>query len=252
MNQISSLELMPKPFDWIEIPTGQVTLGGSQWADGGYIHGPTVFGVLAYAIAKYPVTNAQYAKFIEADGYNQRKWWTKIGWKVRELESWQEPRWWENEKVDHADYPVMTVSWHEANAFCRWLSDTTGEDIKLPTEQQWQRAAQGDTHWVYPYGNEFDASRCNFNAENTTSVTLFEGKGDSPFGVVDMSGNVWEWCSTKYKANNNTPHGTDKKVLRGGSRRYDIKAFLRVDCRHCDEPEDFDFNVGFRIARNYV
>ena len=249
MDHISSIQLMPKPFEWIDISAGQVTLGGSQWANGGYIHGATGFDVPGFAIAKYPVTNSQYAKFIEADGYNQQKWWTKIGWKVREAEGWQEPRYWKNERLVHPDYPVITVSWHECNAFCRWLSASTGEDIKLPTEQQWQRAAQGDTQWVFPYGSEFNASRCNFNAEDTTAVTHYEGKGDSPFGVVDMSGNVWEWCSTKYKANNNTPHGTDLKVLRGGSRKYDIPEFLRVDCRNAGLPETFDFNVGFRIAR---
>lgn len=183
----TSLALLPKPFAWMPITAGQVTLEA-----GGYIpKGGKTFSVAAFPIAKYPVTNAQFGKFCDVRGYDQQEWWTSEGWQIREKEGWAEPRYWQDTQWNKNDHPVVGVSWYEAVAFCHWLSDKTGENITLPTEQQWQRAAQGDTNRVYPWGDEFDQSRCNVGASGTTAVTHYEGsdKGDSPFGVVDMSGN---------------------------------------------------------------
>ncbi len=253
-DHIASLDLMPKPFDWIEIPAGKITLGGIEGANGGYITKATSFDIDAFAIAKYPLTNAQYKKFIKADGYNQPKWWTKEGWQVRKMKDWIVPHYWTDEKWNKPNYPLVGVSWYEAIAFCLWLSEVCNETIILPTDQQWQRAAQGDTEWIYPYGTQFDKTRCNFTNKGTTEVTSYEGKpkGDSPFGVVDMSGNIWEWCLTKYEMNNNHFDGEDVRVLRGGSPRYQNTDYLRSDYRHWYAPVIRSFDVGFRIARNYV
>jgi formylglycine-generating enzyme required for sulfatase activity len=251
MKHISSLELMPKPFDWVDIPAGQVTFGDHASAKGGYVTQAMTFDVPAFAIAKYPVTNAQFAKFIEAGGYHQPKWWTKKGWQMREVEGWVEPGGWKHVEPNMMDHPVVWVSWYEAIAFCRWLSDVTREKISLPTEQQWQRAAQGDTQWAYPYGDQLDENRANFRRAKTTSVTQYEGgdKGDSPFGVVDMIGNVWEWCLTKFGVNSNHLGGMGWRVLRGASS-WDTLIHLHVESRN-------DYGVagrvdafGFRIARN--
>lgn len=168
---------------WIDIPAGKVTLDG---AEGSYIlEGQTqTFDVPVFAIAKYPVTNKQYAEYVKETG--------------------KEPEYWNDSDFNNLIQPVVGVSWYDAVAFCEWLSEKLGDKIMLPTEQQWQRAAQGDTGFAYPWGNQWDASRCNNNVDKkrigkTTPVIAYGGKGDSPYGVVDMSGNVWEWCLTAWE-----------------------------------------------------
>src|SRR5262249_54009657 len=145
-------EILPAPFDWIDIPAGKVTLVENHDEDSyiGKKGEGRIFDVPAFSIAKYPVTNSQFAKFIEAKGYEQQQWWTDEGWKAKERDNWTEPRFWQNEKYNKSDHPVVAISWFEAVAFCLWLSKMSNENIMLPTEQQWQRAAQGDTNWAYP------------------------------------------------------------------------------------------------------
>ena len=163
-------ELLPPPFEWIEIPAGKVTLTPDEMTRRTVTSNAiTIFDVPAFAIAKYPLTNAQYAKFIEAGGYQEQQWWTAAGWEAREQgwawidrewkptgNPWTEPRYWQDGKWNGAEQPVVGVSWYEAVAFCRWLSQVSGENVTLPTEQQWQRAAQGNDDRVYPWGNEWD------------------------------------------------------------------------------------------------
>jgi formylglycine-generating enzyme required for sulfatase activity len=184
---------LPGPFEWVTIPGGMVTL-----EPGGYLPQPTTFEVEPFAITRYPVTNHQYAAFMEAGGYTHRAWWTDEGWAIKARSGWTEPRYWKK----RGDCPVMGVSWYEALAFCRWLSIVTGEPVSLPTEQQWQRAAQGDDGREYPWGNEPpNEILCNWNrnASGTTPVTQYPD-GASPYGVMDMSGNVWELCLTGWQS----------------------------------------------------
>lgn len=181
---------------WINIPAGKVTLEA-----GGYVpKGGQTFDVPAFAIAKYPVTNKQYVEYVKETG--------------------KEPQYWNDSDYNNPMQPVMGVTWYDAIAFCEWLIQKTGDKILLPSEQQWQRAAQGDDSRKYPWGNQWDASRCN-NCDNdidiTTPVTAYEGKGDSPYGVVDMSGNVGEWCLTEWKTGSNEAYDGGDRVLRGGS-----------------------------------
>jgi len=227
----TSPSLMPTPFAWIDIP-GK-----------------------GYSIAKYPITNAQFAKFIEADGYNQKKWWTKDGWAQREKDQWTQPRYWNDKQWNGAEQSVVGVSWYEAIAFCLWLSQTTGEKITLPTEDQWQYAAQGDDGRIYPWGKDWDCKRCN-NSVNpcgsdvTTPVRQYEGKGDSPFGVVDMSGNVWEWCLTDYNNKTNDVNSTaNSRVLRGGSWNFNFTDYFRCDFRLWYGPYNWFVSIGFRVSR---
>lgn len=228
--------ILPGPFEWIDIPAGRVTLTTEKSWYANYIpEGQSrTFDVPASTIAKYPITNAQYAKFIDAGGYRVRRWWTDAGWQARKERNWTEPRDWEGKQYDRADHPVTGVSWYEALAFCQWLSEVGGEDVLLPTEQQWQRAAQGGDGREYPWGNRFDASRCNTRESGigtTTPVTRYPN-GASPFGVMDMVGNVWEWCSTAYETGNTEPEGTPRRVLRGGSFVNDLdlaRAVYRYD-----------------------
>ncbi|CAG1004120.1 partial Serine/threonine-protein kinase Pkn1, partial [Anaerolineae bacterium] len=238
-----SVDLLPAPFGWIEIPKK------------------------GYSIAKYPLTNAQFAPFIEAGGYTQDRWWTKAGLEARQKgiawdgsdwkptgKAWTEPRYWQDAKWNGAEHPVVGVSWFEAVAFCLWLSEVTGEKIMLPTEDQWQYAAQGTDGRDYPWGKKWDASRCNNNVDSksigiTSPVRQYEGKGDSPFGVVDMSGNVWEWCLTDYNNKTNELNSdTNRRVLRGGSWGNDVSENFRCDCRSWYVPVLWNYGWGFRLA----
>lgn len=246
--ELTTLSLLPAPFDWIEIPKK------------------------GYSIAKYPVTNAQFAKFIEAGGYKQQKWWTDAGWEakakgwdwdsqqskwVETNKAWTEPRYWNDSKWNGDTQPVVGVSWYESIAFCLWLSEATGEKIMLPTEEQWQYAAQGDEGRTYPWGNDWDCKRCSNSVEPcdsnvTTPVTQYEGKtkGDSPFGVVDMAGNVWEWCLTDYekKTNDINSHAT-YRVRRGGSWFSLNSDSFRCDDRSGFNPHFGSYFIGFRLSR---
>ncbi|MDQ7026241.1 MAG: SUMF1/EgtB/PvdO family nonheme iron enzyme [Anaerolineae bacterium] len=258
--------ILPAPFGWIKIPKGSVTIKGKTET------------LPTFEIAKYPITNLQFKQFIAAKGYENKDWWTAAGWDVRKKKKWTEPRYWDNSKWNGDLQPVVGVSWYEAVAFCNWLNKQInptpspspkrqggeqgqGGEVMLPTEQQWQRAAQalpngGDSGYAYPWGNDWDCERCNNSVKPcdsnvTTAVTLYEGKGDSPCGVVDMAGNVWEWCRTAYKTGNQDINETDVRVLRGGSWGSFNSDYFRCDYRNYDNPFNWLFNFfGFRCVRS--
>jgi formylglycine-generating enzyme required for sulfatase activity len=221
-----------------------------------------------YSIAKYPVTNAQFKLFMDAKGYENEQWWTEAGWEARgkgwEWEggklvetgkAWVQPRYWRKYSIwNGAEQPVVGVSWYEAVAYCLWLSDLTGESIMLPTEEQWQYAAQGEDARQYPWGNDWDCKKCNnsvkpCDSNQTTSVRQYEGKGDSPFKVVDMAGNVWEWCLTDYENRTNDIHSTaNSRVLRGGSWGNPYSDSFRCVNRYWGSPHNGLSYWGFRLA----
>ncbi|GAB4570674.1 MAG: hypothetical protein Kow0077_05340 [Anaerolineae bacterium] len=257
-----SIDLMPPPFDWIEIPGGRGTLQTD-------ISDLTLsIPTERYWIAKYPITNAQFAKFMEAGGYDNERWWTAEGWKIRKEGwhwdngwkpsgiAWTQPRYWNNSKWNGPDQPVVGVSWFEAVAFCLWLSDVTGEKIMLPTEAQWQYAAQGKDGRAYPWGNDWDCKRCNnsvspCDSSATTPVTQYERTNKSYFNVVDMAGNVWEWCLTDYDNQTNDVNSrAEKRVLRGGSWYFLNPDSFRCDARFRLTPDYGASNGGFRPARS--
>lgn len=263
--QLDLTDILPPPFAWIDIPAGKVTLGGNKWSDGGYLGKSAVtFDVPAFTIAKYPVTNAQFGKFIKAKGYKQRQWWTDAGWDELQKSDKKEPWSWRDKKFNGSDYPVVDVNCYEAIAFCNWLNAQVGAmhaspayKITLPTDQQWQRAAQGDDSRTYPWGDEWDCNRCNNGAkpcssEGTTPVYQYEGadKGDSPFGVVDMAGNVWEWCSTEWYTGSNDLSDTNinERTMKGGSWADEMNNYLRIDFRYNAVPHLALYCSGFRIA----
>jgi formylglycine-generating enzyme required for sulfatase activity len=237
--------ILPEPFAWVEIP-------GKN-----------------FSIARYPLTNAQFAGFVEAGGYDQRQWWTDAGWDAKEqglaldwgtgkgvpTTTWTMPRYWGDSQFNGAEQPVVGVTWYEALAYCRWLSSETGETITLPTEDQWQYAAQGDDGRKYPWGEEWDCTRCNNSvkpcqSDRTTPVRHYEGKGDSPLGVVDMSGNVWEWCLTDYENKTNDPDSpANSRVIKGGGWFMFTKADYRCNFRYYDAPFGCYNFRGFRIIR---
>lgn len=239
--------IIPPPFAWVEIPKGQVTLEG-----GGYVpdQGLSV-PVPSFAIAKYPTTVAQFQEFVEArDGYRDSSWWEFSDSARQWRKTNAHPQ--DVEKFSRDDHPRINVTWFESVAFCRWLAaKTKSPAIRLPAEAGWQRAAEGDDHLVYPYGNKFDKSRCNFASQGTTPVTQYEGAqgGDSPFGVTDLSGNVWEWCASAWE-NHTDQIGTDVqyRVLRGGSWADNFGVKLRSTACSWNGPHCRSSGWGFRCA----
>ncbi len=237
---------------WIAIPGGAVTLEA-----GGTLAEPTAFDVAPFAISRCPVTNAQYEAFVAAGGYSQRQWWPDGFWAVMQKYHWTEPRYWGDQDWNRPDCPVVGVSWYEALAFCQWLSATEDAAITLPTEQQWQRAAQGDDGREFPWGcDEPTINRCNWNraVDETTPVTRYPD-GASPYGVLDMSGNVWEWTLTPC-ANDASSNSDDAYLLRGGCWSSDSPISLRAAHRSPKDPNTRlapgyrnHVTVGFRLAR---
>ena len=212
-----------------------------------------------YWIGKTPVTNAQFRPFVDSDGYTNQAYWTTVGWQWREQEKIVKPLYWDDAKWNGADYPVVGVSWFEAVAYCRWLSKQTGSDFRLPTEAEWEKAARGSDGRIYPWGNTWEAGRCNSEEtglKRTTPVGQYP-TGASPYGALDMAGNVWEWCATKwgkpypYQLENEWQaaylEADQSRVVRGGSW-YRDSTRVRGAYRGHGLPRDRYYGVGLRVA----
>ncbi|MEO5369887.1 MAG: SUMF1/EgtB/PvdO family nonheme iron enzyme [Magnetococcus sp. DMHC-1] len=210
-----------------------------------------------WKLGKYPVTVAEYQLFMEqGEGYRQEKWWDKKGWKLRMEYMWEEPGAWEHH-VQYPNRPVIDVTWFEAMAYCRWLSDLTEKNICLPDEKVWEIAATRRDGGIYPWGDAKPTpEHANFggNINVPTPVGLYP-LGEGPYGHSDLVGNVWEWSRSFYYHERNVygllldpiVHEGDKMVLRGGSW-VDPSDCLRSDFRGCDPATKRIGNVGFRIA----
>lgn len=242
--------ILPPPFEWCYVSAGKVTIEYNDTEK-------RTFDVSPFYISKYPITNAQFAKFIEANGYRISDYWTIVGWNTRNIEQWTEPRFWRDERFNDAKNPVVGVSWYEALAFNLWLNERARQvqephfQILLPTEHQWQRAAQGDEGWPYPWGDRFNKEWCNTiesSIGKTTSVTQYP-HGVSPFGVMDMSGNVWDWCLTKFDEDNELLEGVMPRIAKGGSWHFN-QLFARTTYREWNNPFARFHNYGFRVVHN--
>jgi formylglycine-generating enzyme required for sulfatase activity len=264
----------------------------------------------AFRIAQFPITNAEWALFMSAGGYEDERWWetdearawrrgeataegpkqqwresrkwiqqhyaelhTLPGFTSQQVEIYRghadltdtmfeamldrwyppgrrtEPRWWRDAAYNNPAQPVVGVSWHEARAYCAWLSAQTGEPYALPTEAQWEAAARGLSGRRYVYGKDFDAALCNTfetHIRRTTPIGVFPG-GDTPEGLVDMSGNAWDWTSTLYRPyrydagdGREDATGAGPRLVRGGSWSNDQDRARRLPqprrSRHPEPP----------------
>lgn len=204
-------DILPPPFEWVHIPAGEVRL-----IESGY---DSYIPVPAFDMGKYPVTNAQYDVFVNhPDGYKNPKWWdfsdeAKKWFYERELRIEMDVSYFVGDNC-----PRDSVSWYDSIAFCRWLSAMMNEKIMLPTEWQWQRAVIGDLHQKYAWGDMIDETYANYNQHirRTTPVTQYLA-GKSVFGVMDMIGNLWEWCLNCHETQYTDLSATDERALRGGA-----------------------------------
>jgi formylglycine-generating enzyme required for sulfatase activity len=176
-------------------------------------------------------------------------------------EDWAKPYNWRGQipPTGKENHPVVLVSWDDAVAYCRWLTETTGRPYRLPTEAEWEKGARGTEGRIYPWGNQWDDRLCN-SAESekrgTTPVDAYPA-GASPYGLLDMAGNVWEWCSTIWRdypfqmQEEWTEEYLDRvnviRVLRGGAfSSYSFSLYCAA--RYGLEPHYRDFGIGFRVA----
>lgn len=147
-----------------------------------------------YWIDVFPVTNARFALFLEANGYAERRWWSDAGWEWKQQQKAERPSQWGVAGWDGKDQPVAGVSWYEADAYARWAGR------RLPTDAEWEKAARGTDGRRYPWGDDWPTARlANFDNQvgRTTPVGLYVD-GVSPFGCHDMAGNVNNWVSDWY------------------------------------------------------
>jgi formylglycine-generating enzyme required for sulfatase activity len=219
--------------EFVEVPAGPFLMGSSD-ADAlaeAWEKPQHELELPTYWIGKTEVTNAQFRPFVEGDGYRNAEYWTEAGWQWREQENITSPRYWDDATWNGDQQPVVGISWYESVAYARWLSAQTGRDYRLPTEAEWEKAARGPEGLIWPWGNEWQAGLAN-SAEAGEEKTVPVGgypDGASPYGALDMAGNVWEWTATKW--GKDYPYqleeewteaylaGTDYdyRVIRGGS-----------------------------------
>ena len=242
-SDVIDMIVLEQPFhlELVRVPAGEFLMGSDPAKDVEEIEQPQhrVY-VSEYFIGKFPVTNTQYAVYARAQ---EIKFGVPKG------------------KDNH---PVVQVSWQEATAFCRWLGQVTGREMRLPTEAEWEKAARGTDGRRYPWGKSWIAGKANAGGSErrgTTPGGKYSPFGDSPYGVADMAGNVWEWCADWYNANeyqaharsNSTvkdpkgPPNGDMRVVRGGSwlsGQYDARASYRVWVR----PDSRGYDCGFRVV----
>ncbi|MCO5199228.1 MAG: SUMF1/EgtB/PvdO family nonheme iron enzyme [Anaerolineae bacterium] len=193
-----------------------------------------------YAIARYPVTNAQFGTFMDDGGYTDRWYhcWTEEGRQRKQYYAWTQPRYWGDPRFYLPNQPVVGVSWYEAQAYTRWLAIKTGKPYRLPTEVEWERAARHTDGRTYPWGETWRDGIVNSREAGlgqTTVVGLFPN-GAAPCGVHDMSGNVWEWCQDDAEWG---------KRLKGGAW---IVMKSKCAARHRHHPYRRSSGNGFRIV----
>jgi formylglycine-generating enzyme required for sulfatase activity len=230
----------PLPPEGVEVPEGMVWVPPGPFIYGEGEGTRVVRLERGVAVARAPVTNAEFARFVEATGYvttaeKEGGWDPERGDFVKGF-YWRHPEGPESDIEGRMDNPVVQVSWYDAVAYAEWAG------VRLLTEEEWEKAARDTDGREYPWGDEEPTPElCNFgvNEGGTTPVGKYSPQGDSPYGCVDMAGNVLEWTSSG---------GGDNKVLRGGSW-YGNPGFVRGADRSWGLPVGRYYDLGFRCAR---
>jgi formylglycine-generating enzyme required for sulfatase activity len=268
------------------IPAGEFLMGGAPEAvplfedadmqntyARGWPRSQHVLYLPDYYIARTPITSAQYAAFLQdTDHPRPMRWRSNRPPKGKE------------------QYPVVYISWHDAIAYCRWLAEATNKPYRLPSEAQWEKAASWEDRTMmtdragtdsrlpttvdtlqgrqrrYPWGDEWDTECCNTVESGLNAVTPVAAypQGASPYGLLDMAGNVWEWMlslwgSDWYKPFFGYPYDASDgredltaddsvcRVLRGGSFAY-LGEFSQCVFRYKNYPVNSSDGIGFRVV----
>lgn len=187
-----------------------------------------------YWLAEHPVTNWEYALFVDADGYLREEFWSDEGWQWVQSEGITAPEYWRHPEYNAPNQPVVGVSWWEAEAFSKWAG------VRLPGADEAEAAARGPQGFEYPWGDDWEEGCCNGGEaalDGTSAVGIFP-RDRSPFGVMDMAGNVLEWC---------VDSDASLRLIRGG-----CWWFGAGDCRAADrsrnQPQSRGDSLGFRVA----
>jgi formylglycine-generating enzyme required for sulfatase activity len=202
-----------------------------------------------YSLSKTPVTNIQYTAFVQAKGCSPPRHWTQG-----------------RPPLGKEGHPMVYVSWHDALAYCRWLSEVTGKQYSLPSEAQWEKGARGTDGRIYPWGDQWEARRYNSREGGLgdTTPVWANPQGASPYGLLNMAGNVWEWTCSLWGSDMGQPDfrypynpgdGREDlvavpevaRVLRGGAFG-NVSWRVRCAYRHRHYPINQDVDIGFRVV----
>lgn len=243
-------QIIGEPFGWCQVPAGEFIYGEDDTQQ--------TLTLPTFSMAKYPITYSQFQVFVDdKEGFKDSRWWRGLA-----IDQSNE---YSNSISKIVNHPRDNVSWYDAIAFCRWLSWRVGGGydinqiatwaVRLPTEFEWEKAARGTDGRTYPWGNSFDKNKSNTKESGlskATPVTQYPN-GASLYGVVDMSGNVWEWCLTDYnnsqqKAQFENISSNSYRLLRGGSWS-NSNLSSRAASRNNSLPNYRRINCGFRIMR---
>lgn len=243
----------------VYIPAGDFTMGSNdEFRDEKPEH--RVY-LDSYWIGKYEVTVGQFKKFVNDTGYKTEAEknggtyvWVENDWQKKKDINWQNPYFLQGD-----NNPVVCVSWNDAQAYIKWLSEEKGFIFKLPTEAQWEKAARGKDGLIYPWGNGFGGGNCNsdYLGLGKTYPVVFFPEGVSPYGCFNMTGNVSEWCSDWYvkeyykKSPNKNPIGPPDgsgRILRGGNWASSHYFDCRASSRNFAHPAERWIGYGFRLA----
>jgi len=221
-----------------QVPAGEFIMGSNErWDDEAPEHISTTD---AFYIDLNEVTNADYKIFVKATKRTHPFHWPE-GHLPKNKEN----------------HPVIYVSWFDANDYCSWAGK------RLPTEQEWEKAARGEEGLIYPWGNEWSLDKSNNPYKNSTGTEPIGSypKGRSPYGLNDISGNVWEWVDSYYLPHPGNPvtraeYGEDKRVLKGGSwfdcLSYGCGLSAPTFNRSFFTPEVKKNSFGFRCAKTKI
>lgn len=238
-----------------EVPAGNYPIGDNITAISRPAHTVTL---AAFGIGQTTVTNVEFLAFISAGGYQEPRYWSEMGWRWQEGKAITQPFFYENAQFNHPDQPIVGVSWYEADAYTRWLAEVDALPWRLPSEAEWEAAAQGpDAQAPRPRVYNTAEQRVGY----PWAVT--EAGNTSWCGAKDLCGNVWEWCSTRWGKNWQTqdfryPYnggdgredltGSFARLMRGGSW-FDPMSESSPTNRGRFLPGSRGSNIGFRLAR---